>query len=504
MRDLVTARYDLEKLKPGWKGRFVVHDHRTITQKGTWKRHFDLRLEFPVLSLKKALKHYEKKREFDESREPAPKMPDKPGTVARSWAIPKAEIPKGVGAKLWMPETEPHDMGYMSFRGKIGKPEKIDQDPESRERIYGEGTVEIHDSGTFELLDAHYDKQYVVKLMGRKGKASGLFALVKFKQGYLLVRMDSKKEEEYRKTASIVDYPRPGLSPHIWNEAPGGFPVLKREVKVRLITKLLDFFRKKNLREIRAWLGPVKIVGSLASNQYKDTTDLDVNVQIDWDAFIRVHPEQHFRDLTDARRFVKHLVERELNGWNAVGNVHPVKYFIAYRDMVLETEGIYDVFADRWLRPPLFVASDVVPARDFALAHRLAMALLAKLKGWFHEIEVGVKEVVRINEFLKEAQPQPEVFRLRAALLEHVKGLLGKIHRMRQLRLELNRVRFQLPEQELYYHQPGLSRNWSLSYIVLKFLDRYGYGMLEKKVVDQLTDPEERELARRLLWEVHK
>jgi len=203
----MAERYDLKKLRPGWKARFVVHDHDTITQRGIWKKHFDLRLELPVPSLRKALKAYLGKREFDETKEPTPAMPDKPGTVARSWALPKATWPK-VGQKYWAAETEPHDVDYMRFRGTIGKPGDIEKDPDSRKRLYGEGRVDIWDSGTFEILDVDYDKRYVIKLTGRKGKAGGLYALVKFKQGHLLVRMDPRKEGEYRarhKEAGFVD-----------------------------------------------------------------------------------------------------------------------------------------------------------------------------------------------------------------------------------------------------------------------------------------------------------
>lgn len=176
---LKLAAYDRDKLIPGYKGRFVIHDH-TAKRAG---RHFDLRLEFPVASLHQALNSYEGNR-IPGNEEPVEKYPDEPGTVYRSFAVRKHTIPTGK-TKLFIVETEDHPIEYGSFKGTISEG-------------YGAGEVDIFDKGTFELLDVEGDKKYTIDFHGKE--LNGVYALVKYNQGYLWV-----KTKDATKRASIHD-----------------------------------------------------------------------------------------------------------------------------------------------------------------------------------------------------------------------------------------------------------------------------------------------------------
>ncbi len=166
--------YDKNKLRIGYKGRFVIHDH--VAQ----SHHWDLRLEFPVLSLKDSLTNYYKKRVWDSTTEPEPEFLDKPGTVLRSWAIPKHKLP--TSKHLLATETEDHSIDYIDFKGVI---------PEG----YGAGTVSIYDKGSFEVVDLDYDRKYVIKFNGSKinfipsSNIDGSFFILlfmKFKKKFLI------------------------------------------------------------------------------------------------------------------------------------------------------------------------------------------------------------------------------------------------------------------------------------------------------------------------------
>ena len=73
--------------------------------------------------------------------------------VAKSWAVPKTP-PQNVGEKRLAVQVEDHTVEYMGFEGLI-------------EQGYGKGTVEIWDSGTYELESKKEDK-IVVRLSGKK------------------------------------------------------------------------------------------------------------------------------------------------------------------------------------------------------------------------------------------------------------------------------------------------------------------------------------------------
>ena len=83
--------------------------------------------------------------------------------VLASWAVPKG-VPLEEGAKALAVHVEDHPLAYASFEGKIPK------------GSYGGGTVEIWDSGTYELLEEKPDGGLKVRLAGRR--LQGVWTLV--------------------------------------------------------------------------------------------------------------------------------------------------------------------------------------------------------------------------------------------------------------------------------------------------------------------------------------
>jgi hypothetical protein len=180
--------YIKEKLVPGYTGKYVISSHNARNL------HFDLRLEFPVDSVSKALADYSGKRPT-KGVEPTPETPNKPGTVLRSWAIPKHKFP---GHKpILATETENHHISYWNFSGII---------PEGQ---YGAGTVKIISKGTYTLDDVQFDKKYVFTF--NSGKHSGTYALVKTGgKSFLWVKTKEQKKacisNYLRQIVSIINY----------------------------------------------------------------------------------------------------------------------------------------------------------------------------------------------------------------------------------------------------------------------------------------------------------
>ena len=81
--------YVEKDLKPGYTGKFVIHDHSA--QKAG--HHWDLRLSFPVSNVAEALGEYSEKRPAGKSPEPAVERHEGEGLVLRSWAVPKHHVP---------------------------------------------------------------------------------------------------------------------------------------------------------------------------------------------------------------------------------------------------------------------------------------------------------------------------------------------------------------------------------------------------------------------------
>src|SRR6476646_4864252 len=102
---------------------------------------------------------------------------ERDGALA-SWAVPKG-LPFRAGERHLAVHVEDHPLDYGSFEGEIPKGQ------------YGAGTVEIWDSGTYELVEEKRDGGLTVRLHGKK--LEGLWTLVPAhldgkEQNWLLLR----------------------------------------------------------------------------------------------------------------------------------------------------------------------------------------------------------------------------------------------------------------------------------------------------------------------------
>lgn len=133
------------------------------------------------------IEEYKKKRDFDNTSEPAGEESVENDSriyviqrhdasnlhhdlrlemdgVLKSWAIPK-EPPTEKGIKRLAIQTEDHPLSYANFEGTI---------PEGQ---YGAGDVEIWDKGTYDLEKVEEDK-IIVRIHGEK--LEGKYCLIKF------------------------------------------------------------------------------------------------------------------------------------------------------------------------------------------------------------------------------------------------------------------------------------------------------------------------------------
>jgi len=105
------------------------------------------------------------------------------GGALASWAVPKG-LPLEAGERRLAVHVEDHPLEYASFEGEIPAGE------------YGAGSVEIWDTGTYELLEEKHDGGLTVHLHGRR--LDGVWTLVPAAldddpKNWLLLRKDAPK-----------------------------------------------------------------------------------------------------------------------------------------------------------------------------------------------------------------------------------------------------------------------------------------------------------------------
>jgi bifunctional non-homologous end joining protein LigD len=119
---------------------------------------------------------------------------ERDGALA-SWAVPKG-IPLEPGARHLAVHVEDHPLEYASFEGEIPKGQ------------YGAGTVEVWDTGTYELLEEKKNGGLTVRLEGKK--LQGTWTLVPAKlsgeaENWLLIRKrDETAQPPKRRTQEYV------------------------------------------------------------------------------------------------------------------------------------------------------------------------------------------------------------------------------------------------------------------------------------------------------------
>src|SRR5215210_111209 len=121
---------------------------------------------------------------------------ERDGALA-SWAVPKG-IPLEPGQRALAVHVEDHPLDYAAFEGEIPKGN------------YGAGTVEIWDSGTYELVEEKPDGGLTVRLHGER--LEGTWTLVPAKldgdpKNWLLIRKADRPDEAApRAGGSHVEY----------------------------------------------------------------------------------------------------------------------------------------------------------------------------------------------------------------------------------------------------------------------------------------------------------
>src|SRR5436190_19886481 len=119
---------------------------------------------------------------------------ERDGALA-SWAVPNG-IPLDTGERRLAVHVEDHPLEYASFEGEIPRGQ------------YGAGTVEIWDTGTYELVEEKRNGGLTVRLKGKR--LEGMWSLIPAHlsgdpKNWLLIRRSSDAAEP--RPADRPDYP---------------------------------------------------------------------------------------------------------------------------------------------------------------------------------------------------------------------------------------------------------------------------------------------------------
>src|SRR5277367_4327745 len=124
------------------------------------------------------------------------------------------------------------------------------------------------------------------------------------------------------KQSNILDFPRPGLDPLVWEQSQN----LKPEVKKFIMDFISSFAKANNFKEIFSWITDVKFVGSLTTNCYNSNSDMDIHIVVDLPKFVELeHPEMSEQEASDFLDGIRKQVDQVKA--KVPGTEHPTEIY---------------------------------------------------------------------------------------------------------------------------------------------------------------------------------
>jgi len=282
---------------------------------------------------------------------------------------------------------------------------------------------------------------------------------------------------------SSIDFARDGLDDAIWIKEDDTY-ILREDVKKKILA-VLEKYSDIPLLEIAK---EIRIVGSLATNQYLDTADLDIHIvpknPDDWS-------EKSIKLLMDW--FNDH--RDEIDGFV---EKHPTEVYIQLNpNQDFMSDGCYSVLEDKWMVGPKIVPTSTDPYDDFSHIADIVRGSVKDADDLFAELKRDIIDYDTIKVAMEKMSGEDKQ-RLLQKLQDKLKELESGIEELYKERGEWVSARHNAskpatPEQAL--KDVELAKNWKDVNATFKFINRYQYlrtiNNLEELLADEKISSDE-------------
>jgi predicted nucleotidyltransferase len=259
---------------------------------------------------------------------------------------------------------------------------------------------------------------------------------------------------------SVLDIPRDGLDPDVFQFPDQGAPVINARIKqqiidgvgqVHLIVPVQDYY----------------VLGSILTPKYNEHSDIDVNCEVD----ANINPVA-----------LENLVSllQNINGKLAVGTQHPINFFVVKGEFDHDkTEAIYDIANDRWIKEP-----DTTPfnARKFMAEYKSKLSDVDLATAELRRDLIDFKELDKLDED-DIANIDFEVKKVLSNIEGEVKSIVDMYDNAKIVRKNAFNKEMTPMEIRKFGHKNNLPDN-----ILYKMLERYFYRDLALKLKPLLAD----------------
>ncbi len=202
-----------------------------------------------------------------------------------------------------------------------------------------------------------------------------------------------------KKIASILDFSYPFLDPAVWDGDKKLF-AYQKDFVLRLIDKMNETY---GLKQPETWIEDIVILGSLTTSKWLLTSDMDVHIRVNLDAFIASNmpgstKEQAFEKLD--------LTRKEFDRAKILAPMtqHPIEFYfesIEFKPSNIALVGVYSLMQNAWIKEPITFDADL----DFEESKKdvvaQAEALAEELDGSLGKVKRSIQRIDELETIIK-------------------------------------------------------------------------------------------------------
>ena len=277
---------------------------------------------------------------------------------------------------------------------------------------------------------------------------------------------------------SSIDFPQISLDLAIWDKEDDTY-TLREDVKKKILA-VLEEYPDAPLLEIAE---EIRIVGSIATNQYLDSADLDIHI---------VPKNIKEWDEEEANKVIRWFNENrdEIDG--RIEN-HPIEVYVQLNpNQDLLSDGCYNLLKGEWLVGPKIVSTDTDPYDDFSHIADDIRDTVEEADKLFGELKRDVIdfEVIRAAMGRMSGEDKDRLLQKLQDKLDELETDIEALYKEKgewtDARREASKP--ETPEQAL--KDVELAKNWKDVNATFKFVNRYRYMRTIKNLKELLADEE--------------
>jgi len=262
---------------------------------------------------------------------------------------------------------------------------------------------------------------------------------------------------------SRIDFPvSDGLSEDVWNKDENGKFSLKPYVRKKIFDEVAIIERK-----LRIKVTNVRIIGSICTNLFGDTTDIDVHLSV----------TKKFANDDIAYQFNKRLWNIYEEEGDVMVKKHPMQFFVQhnfFRDMA--SVGVYSVTHDRWMHGPTLYPKTYNPFDELKSSLPTVNKLSRDYSEMVSALEVAIRNYVtccqaEANGYAQKNTLRASKERFASDIKKACKALIEFADGIKKNRRSASAEVHSFKDAKKFRN----SKSWHRADAIAKFIDRYGY-----------------------------